>query len=422
VELNLKIIVFTSSLLIAMTSSADSLAPLSEADARALYEKRHSLNSIQQEKSAPEAQKPWYAHYINEIMVITKALTAGSHDTTKELASIESKNPRIDQQTYRRDLLGGKIDQDYAGVVKAKEVSTFFSNQYRTAATARYVEQSELVKKYSGGLNFNFGGNSPSQPTPLKSRKNVRYGLVLKGFETDHNRSRVASLGSGDMSEWSQASKAKPVWGIGQLKEEEKTHKAEVPLYVVRPGNAHQQAQLHQVNRTPKHTATSAKQVNFMEMITGIRFPKMEFRGKAKPRSKFAVSEASSGLPGIELQINQIEDYYSGTYLTGKNFKKDRLEHKINVPLIKKIKLSQRYDEQFRVLHTSITNIVVIDGGPALSMAHDNLSNNMKANLSYQIDNHSIALTADSPAGWDIIRKFGESSDEKYELTYKWRF
>jgi hypothetical protein len=418
----LKIIALTSSLLIAMTSSADSLAPLSEADARALYEKRHSLSSIRKEKSAPKAQKPWYSHYLDEIIIITKALTAGSHDTTKGLASIESKNPRIDEQTYRRNLLGGQIDLDYSGVVKAKEVSTFFSDQYRAAATTRYIEQNELVKQYSGGLNFNIGSSTPSQPAPMNSKKNLRYGLVLEGFETEPKRPRVASLGSDSMNEWSHASKAKPVWGIGQLQERENTRKAQVPLYVVRPGTAHQKAQLHQVNQTSRHTPTSAKQVNFMEMITGIRFPKMEFRGKAKPRSKFVASEASSGLPGIELQINQIEDYYSGTYLTGKNFQKDRLEHKINVPLIRKVRLSQRYDEQFRVLHTSINNIVLLDGGPVLSMAHDNVSNNMKANLSYSIDKHSIALTADSPAGWDIIRKFGESSDEKYEITYKWHF
>jgi hypothetical protein len=399
-------------------SSADD-----DAEVAVLYERRFNAENFEQLKK-PAPIKTWWSDFSSTFVGATVAIQNGAHHTYRKLQELKNGDPDGSEEAYRRNLLAGDFDATYESKINAGALGQLFSEQYQAEFTKRYWSDLDFFKNFQQGLDFSVGGEE--QPAKEMPQLPLRYGLILEDVREPENLTLHASLGSDDMGEWQMAARAQPVWTIGPIDEDDmEMRRADIPVYVIRHDDATKTPRLEYLGviNGSQRAERKLEDRDIYTFLKSISYPSHEFRTRVRPRGMPSPSQLSAReMPGVEVQLTQVQNFYSMSYFTVNGVEKERVEHRVWVPITGKLAIHRKFDEDFNALETQIDNILVLEGMPSLCLNRNDVTGDIKTILRIEKNAHTIALSAETPAGRKLYDNHLRSEAEKYEISYRWHF
>jgi hypothetical protein len=391
--------------------------------ARSFYEKTYNAeNKGQQFKNkpadAPSLIDDSRRHVGNTMSRITNHNSdARNH---RALQAMYDRAPVPTKQSQQMRAAAGKIEERYSNPTTSAEVSTHLTDHLKKEANDIVVALLPYWQQLTGGLNFSFGmGETKSDPEQeaRTANQSIKYGLVLKDVKASEKLAMHAALASDDMHEWENAPDARLEWTIGPV-----SPNSDISLRKFEPESTSDKSDemvslMKVYQRSNQDLAQSV--VAFVRENQG-KIPKLQFKGNAKFRA--APTAGSTSLPGLEVNLNQIENYYTMTYLTTPTLAKDGISHTIRLPLFGTLALQRKFDEKGKPTETHVTGILVKNDLPAVSVGCNHAAGNFKTEVIHSGSKGNIKVVSEAPKGCPVTDRKLRHEGEKYSLEYTVNF
>lgn len=282
------------------------------------------------------------------------------------------------KQTQRREQLLSRMptrDEFSVAVASMKEapksknsnideVRAFLAGEAQAASAQRVRDQSEILQKLTGGMNFNldvssiFGTGEASKAQPRAQR----YGLILKSIDGSNGAQDIASLNDvGD--EMAFAGRADVEWTIGPIDEE-----------------------TGRIIGTPSVSDTDSAGGG---LFGWLRLPKAKFKTNAKPELENPADLGKGTLPNWTVQVAQEENFYILTYKTKATGERISEEHQVRIPMVGEMAIGRRFNDRWDALQSSLFNVLVDQRLPSVNLHVLHLEQRMRAEAGYKINNNT---------------------------------
>jgi hypothetical protein len=239
-------------------------------------------------------------------------------------------------------------------------------------------------------FDFNFdlkpGGAIGSQEN-LHLQDNLRYGLIVKDIHPDLGGVKRASTTT-NSEELAHAGRARVQWGIGPLSEFE-----ERPIMA-------------------SSEASSTGQRSF----AGILIPSTKFKGSARAESLGLNGAGQGQLPPWRFDLTQEEQIYNLTYRSQRNPQFGHTEHAINVPVVKSLRLGQKFSESFANIETSASGVLIDSRLPQLVLRYLHREERYRAELQTRVFGSQIGAAARTKVKGKTDRP--DEANEAYSLNF----
>jgi hypothetical protein len=391
--------------------------------ARSFYEKTYNAeNKGQQFKNLPTQAPSLIDDSRRHVGSTMSRITNHNSDARnhRALQAMYDRAPVPTKQGQQMRAAAGKLEERYSNPTTSAEISTHLTDHLKKEANDIVVALLPYWQQLTGGLNFSFGVGETKQDPEQEARKanqNVKYGLVLKDVKASEKLAMHAALSSDDMHEWENAPDARLEWTIGPVTPGSDIHLRKVDTESNSQKSDEIVSLMHEYQRTNQDLAQSV--VAFVRENQG-KMPKLQFKGNAKFRS--APTAGSTSLPGLEVNLNQIENYYTLTYLTTPSLTKEGISHTIRLPLFGTMALQRKFDEKGKPVETHLTGILVKNDLPAVSVGCNHAAGNFKTEVIHSGSKGNIKVVSEAPKGCPVTEPQLRHNGEKYSLEYTVNF
>jgi len=364
---------------------------------------------------------------------ILRQIRNNQNSRNRALLEMQQRTPTMNASDYQMRYAALEFDTDYKNRTSGSEIAAHLEREATKVIGSMIIEQLDFYKRFNEGLSFNldltglFSRGKPSEASPeSRPKDNIRYGLVLNGVEYSDAPIAIAALTNMENA-LPFATQSRPVWGIEELNTRPKRRPFNVRVPAPKSYLEHQVLTDDEVE-LDAHDETYLDHhlpVNERSLWSRTTFPSLEFDGRVRPRRGTDINElaeGSAGMPGMQLQLNQAQGYYSLSYLTDSKFKKDRITHQVAVPIHGTLALKRIYDENFKEQETIAENILVRKDLPALTVRKLHTNDSFRAGLRHSTNGHSFTISAETPSGWQTSSGLFKNEGEKYRADYRFRF